>query len=65
VFDLDLDLVFYKEWIFAGHECEIPGPGDYFTMQLGAYSLVIVRDRAGELHAHHNTCRHRGFKICA
>jgi Rieske 2Fe-2S family protein len=65
VFHLDLDFVFYKEWIFAGHECEIPGPGDYFTMQLGAYSLIIVRDRAGELHAHHNTCRHRGFKICA
>ena len=65
VFNLDLDLIFYKEWIFAGHECEIPKPGDYFTMQLGAFALIVVRDQAGELRVHHNTCRHRGFKICA
>jgi Rieske 2Fe-2S family protein len=65
VFNLDLELLFDKEWIFAGHECEIPKPGDYFTMQLGAYALIVVRDQAGELRAHHNTCRHRGFKICA
>jgi len=65
VFNLDLDLIFYKEWIFAGHECEIPKPGDYFTMQIGAYALILVRDQVGELRAHHNTCRHRGFKICA
>jgi len=37
-----------KEWIFAGHECEIPKPGDYFTMQLGAE--LITKGAAYEAH---------------
>jgi glycine betaine catabolism A len=60
----DMTAIFYREWIFAAHECEIPKPGDYVTMQLGDYALIIARDLTGGLRCHHNTCRHRGFKIC-
>lgn len=62
---LDLDNLFHREWIFAGHDCEIPKAGDYFTMQLGDYPLIVTRDASGKVRAHHNTCRHRGFKICS
>ncbi len=54
----------YKEWLFAGHECEIPKPGDWFTLQIGAYPVVVVRGRDGVVRAFHNVCRHRGFKLC-
>jgi glycine betaine catabolism A len=64
IFAADMAEIFYREWIFAAHECEIPNTGDYVTMQLGAYALIITRDATGTLRCHHNTCRHRGFKIC-
>jgi glycine betaine catabolism A len=64
IFAADMAEIFYREWIFAAHDCELPNAGDYVTMQLGAYALIITRDAAGTLRCHHNTCRHRGFKIC-
>jgi Rieske 2Fe-2S family protein len=63
-YDLDLELLFYREWILAGHDCELQKPGDFFTMQIGAYPLIVTRDASGKIRAHHNTCRHRGFKVC-
>lgn len=63
-YQLDLDHLFHKEWIFAGHDCEIPKGGDFFTLQVGQYPLIVARGNDGEVYAHHNTCRHRGFKVC-
>jgi Rieske 2Fe-2S family protein len=61
---VELDSLFHQEWIFAGHDCEVAKPGDYFTMTIGDYPLIVTRDREGRLHAHHNTCRHRGSQLC-
>ena len=61
---LDLETLFYRDWLFAGHDCEIPAPGDYFTMQIGDYPIIVIRGRDGEIRALHNTCRHRGSRVC-
>ena len=65
VFAAELDTVFRDGWLFAGHSCEVEETGDYLLFTLGAESVVVVRDEAGELRAHHNVCRHRGSRICA
>jgi Rieske 2Fe-2S family protein len=62
---LDLEMIWYRDWLFVGHDCEVPNPGDYLTVQIGEYPVVVVRDRGGELHAFHNACRHRGSRICS
>jgi glycine betaine catabolism A len=62
---LDLDLIWYRDWLFAGHDCEVAKSGDYMTMQIGEYPILIVRDRDGALRAFHNSCRHRGSRICS
>ena len=62
---LDLETIFYRDWLFAGHDCEIPAPGDYFTMQIGDYPIIVVRGLDGSIGALHNSCRHRGSRICA
>ncbi|MEP6702433.1 MAG: aromatic ring-hydroxylating dioxygenase subunit alpha, partial [Betaproteobacteria bacterium] len=64
IFQLDLAEIFYKRWVFAGVECEIPAPGDYFTLAIGPTSIIVVRDKAGAIRAFFNTCRHRGSRIC-
>ncbi len=64
LFRLDLENIFYRDWIFAGHDCEIDNPGDYFTLRIGDYSIIVARDAQGRVRAHHNACRHRGYKLC-
>ena len=63
-FQLDLENIFYRDWLFVGHDCELPLTGSYMTVQIGAYPVVIVRDKEGRIRAFHNTCRHRGSRIC-
>ncbi len=64
LFRIELDAIFYREWIFAGHDCEITNPGDYFTFSIGDCAIIVNRDASGTVRAHHNSCRHRGFKVC-
>ncbi len=64
-YKLDLENIFYKDWLFVGHDCELPKTGSYMTVQIGAYPVVIVRDAQGGIRAFHNSCRHRGSRICA
>ncbi|MCE6950801.1 aromatic ring-hydroxylating oxygenase subunit alpha [Cereibacter sphaeroides] len=65
VFEADLALIWYREWIFAAAAAEVPRAGCYVTLQLGRYPVVIVRGADGEVRAFHNSCRHRGSRICS
>jgi Rieske 2Fe-2S family protein len=63
IFDLDLDLIFGRHWVFVGSEPEVPEPGDFVTVQVGRSSVILVRDDDMSVRAFHNVCRHRGSKI--
>jgi Rieske 2Fe-2S family protein len=63
IFDLDLDVIFSRHWIFVGVEAEVPEPGDYARLDVGMNSIVIVRDDDGAVRAFHNVCRHRGARL--
>ena len=64
MFRVDMEEVFQKEWLFVGMTSEIPAKGDYFTVEIGQNPVLIVRDAEGDINAFHNTCRHRGSRIC-
>ena len=64
IFHLDRELIWKKYWLFAGVTAEIPKEGDYITYAVGHDSVIIIRGREGKVHAHFNTCRHRGSTIC-
>ena len=64
VFDRDIADVWNRNWIWVGHESQIPEPGDYFLFDYGPESLIVVRDRDGDVRAHLNVCRHRGSRVC-
>jgi Rieske 2Fe-2S family protein len=63
LFEEELSRVFHANWLFAGHTCEIPEPGDYFLLPVGEEELIILRDKEGGIRAHFNVCRHRGSRI--
>jgi Rieske 2Fe-2S family protein len=60
----DFDRIFTRQWLFAGHTCELQKAGDFLTLQVGPYPMVVVRGTDGEVRAFHNTCRHRGSRLC-
>ena len=64
VYQRELTQVFGRAWLFVGHESQIRNPYDYFVSRMGAESVIMTRDSAGEIHVFLNTCRHRGMKVC-
>ena len=56
--------IFTRAWLFVGHESQVAKPGDFFVSSMGEESVILCRDRAGELHIFLNSCMHRGMKVC-
>jgi glycine betaine catabolism A len=63
VFDLDVTAVLARTWLFVATEAELREPGDYVTVDLGPYSVIVLRDDDEVVRALHNVCRHRGARI--
>lgn len=64
IYAAEIDKVFGTQWLFTLNACEIPEIGDYRTLVVGTSSIVVIRNGEGEIAAFHNTCRHRGSRIC-
>lgn len=63
LFDLEMEHIFEKTWIYACHESQVAKPHDFFTVTIGRQPMIITRDASGELHALANACRHRGATL--
>jgi Rieske 2Fe-2S family protein len=64
LYRLELEAIWRKGWLFAGHSCQIPNPGDYFVYPMEFDSIIVIRADDGRVNALHNVCRHRGMIIC-
>jgi Rieske 2Fe-2S family protein len=64
VFAEEQERIFARMWNCAGRASALPGPGDYMLRTIAGESIIIVRNRAGELRAYFNVCRHRGTRLC-
>ncbi len=64
IYQHDLVEVLAKQWIFVDHASTLPNPGDYITYEFSNESIIIIRNREGELRAYFNVCRHRGSRLC-
>lgn len=64
-FELEREAIFKRSWIQIGHVCELPEPGSFFVrpFEVGHTSLLITRDKQGEVQAFHNVCPHRGTEL--
>lgn len=64
IFERDVERVFQRSWVFAGHISRVSNAGDYFLFQIGTESIIVIRGQGGQVHALHNVCRHRGSRVC-
>ena len=75
VFDVEREKIFSKQWLLLGHQSEVANPGDYFVREVppspkgygatsAGESLIVTRDKSGEVHVFYNVCRHRGTRLC-
>jgi len=60
----ELETLFTRAWLFVGHESQVANPGDFFTSRMGGESVILCRDKAGQVRVFLNSCRHRGMKVC-
>ncbi len=44
LFDLEMELIFEKVWVYACHESEIANPHDFVTIRAGRQPLIITGD---------------------
>ena len=63
VFAEEQDRIFSKQWVLVGHQSAIAQPGNYFISEVANESLIVVRDKRGEIHGFYNVCRHRGSRL--
>src|SRR5262249_53929147 len=63
-YERELDVFWYRMWVVAAREEELPGPRHYRVVKIGPQSILILRDLEGRLRAFHNPCRHRGSILC-
>jgi len=65
IFREELERIWYRTWVYVGHESEIPSNNDYVTKSIGPTPVIMVRDKAGEIRLLLNKCPHRGNQLCA
>jgi phenylpropionate dioxygenase-like ring-hydroxylating dioxygenase large terminal subunit len=63
IFDLEMDRLFGRAWLFVGHESQIKKPGDFITTDLGKYPVIMTRHADGSVQVLINRCTHRGPKV--
>jgi Rieske 2Fe-2S family protein len=44
-----MESIWRQGWLFAGHSCQIPNPGDYFLYEVDGDSVIIMRGDDGQV----------------
>jgi len=63
IFAREKERIFFREWVCAGREEELPSAGDYAVVTVADESILVLRTRDATLAAHYNVCRHRGSRL--
>ncbi len=64
VLTAEWESIWKKHWIYAGNTAQLKKSGDYFLYKINHDEIIIIKGNNDEIHAHYNTCTHRGSAIC-
>ncbi len=63
IFQLEMERLWSRAWIYAGHASQVPNAGDYITVDIAAQPLIMVRHTDGSIRMLLNRCAHKGTKV--
>jgi phenylpropionate dioxygenase-like ring-hydroxylating dioxygenase large terminal subunit len=63
VFELEMERLWSRTWIYVGHDSQVPAPGDYATADIATRPVVMIRGEDGEVRVLMNRCAHKGAKL--
>lgn len=61
--ELERKTLFRTTWVAAAVASQLPEAGDALPVDVAGWSLLLVRNRTGEIKAFHNICRHRNAAV--
>ena len=64
VYELELERIFHRGWVYVAHESEIPDAGSYRLSWIGRHSVIVVRGDDRVARVLMNRCAHRGSTVC-
>ncbi len=64
IFELELQNIWYRTWVYVGHESEIPNAHDFVMKSIGLQPVIMSRGADGGVHLLLNRCTHRGNQLC-
>src|SRR5581483_6269006 len=64
VFADELARIWYRTWVYVGHESEVAEPGDYVRKTLGLQDVIMTRGADGAVRLLLNRCAHRANLVC-
>lgn len=63
VYELELERLFGRSWLFLAHVSEIPRPGSFVVRTMGEESVIVGRGDDNVVRVFLNACRHRGTRL--
>lgn len=64
-FALEQEKVFTTGWVAVGFAADVDRPGACVVVEVAGRSIIITRNRHGQLRGFHNVCRHRATRLLA
>jgi nitrite reductase/ring-hydroxylating ferredoxin subunit len=63
VFELEMERLWSRTWVYVGHESQVPEVGDYATADVAGRPVILVRVEDGTVRVLMNRCAHKGAKL--